>query len=86
MYLFQRNSEAIQRGNTLAFTNTFDTDNISQSATVIIISPLFNNFLPAGYVLACAKKNINHHNNHNSNNNSVVAFRDSRFCSHVSVL
>ena len=28
MYLFQRISVAIQRGNALAFTNTFDTDNI----------------------------------------------------------
>ena len=28
MYLFQRISIAIQRRNTLAFTNTFDTDNI----------------------------------------------------------
>ena len=27
-YLFQRISVAIQRGNTLAFTNTCDTDNI----------------------------------------------------------
>ena len=28
MYLFQWISVAIQRGNALAFTNTFDTDNI----------------------------------------------------------
>ena len=28
MYLFQRISVAIQRENALAFTNTFDTDNI----------------------------------------------------------
>ena len=28
MYLFQRISVAIQRGNALAFTNTFDTGNI----------------------------------------------------------
>ena len=28
MYLFQRNSVAIQRGNELAFITTFDTDNI----------------------------------------------------------
>ena len=28
MYLFQRISVATQRGNALAFTNTFDTDNI----------------------------------------------------------
>ena len=43
MYLFQRISVAIQKGNILSFTNTFDIDNNKSATTVITISSLYNN-------------------------------------------
>ena len=58
MYLFQRISVAIQKGNALSFTYTFDIGSTQSATAVITISPLHINFLAWGFVLAGAKKKI----------------------------